>query len=295
MINNLVTKIKEFKMRIIKNLQILFLSFFMALLLSSSLFSAGKSEGINLMMATTTSTNDTGLLDYLAPEFKKDTGITLKWTAVGTGAALQMGAKCDVDVLLVHDPDAEKKFIAEGNGINRKELMYNDFVIIGPKDDPAKIKKMTVVNAMKTIAKKNANFASRADKSGTNALELKLWKTAAIATPDKEKWYLQTGQGMLATIKVAAEKNGYTITDRGTYIKYEATNKGNPPLVILVENDSNLFNQYAGIEVNPAKCSKVKNTLAKQYIEWMASEKGQKLIKDYRLEGKQLFTPNAKK
>jgi len=273
------------------SLHILVLSFFMTILLSSSIYSADKKV---LMMATTTSTDNTGLLDYLVPEFKKDTGIELKWTAVGTGKALQMGQNCDVDVLLVHDPDAEQKFMADGFGVNRKELMYNDFVIIGPKNDPAGIKKMTVVKAMKAIADKKANFASRGDKSGTHALELKLWKTTGIATPDKEAWYLQTGQGMIETIKIASEKGGYTITDRGTYIKYESTNKGNPPLVILVEKDNNLFNQYAAIEVNPAKCQKVKNDVAKEYIKWMASKRGQKLVKDFKLEGKQLFTPNAK-
>ena len=276
------------------NIRIIFLSFLMTFMLSSSIFSADKPEGKTLMMATTTSTNDTGLLDYLAPEFKKDTGIELKWISVGTGIAIKTGVDCNADVLLVHDPDAEKKFVADGNGINRKELMYNDFVIIGPKSDPAKIKKLSVEKAMKKIADKKANFMSRGDKSGTNALELKLWKKFGL-TPDKEPWYIQTGQGMLATIKVASEKDGYTITDRGTYIKYESTNKGNPPLVILVEKDKNLFNQYAAIEVNPAKCTKVKNDLAKEFIKWMASKKGQKMIKDYKLEGKQLFTPNAKK
>jgi len=278
-----------------KNTRIFILSFLLTTILSISLYSADKPAGKVLMMSTTTSTDNTGLLDYLAPIFRKDTGIELKWVAVGTGKALQMGANCDVDVLLVHDPDAENKFIADGSGINRKELMYNDFIIIGPKSDPAGIRKKSVVKAMKAIADKKANFASRGDKSGTHALELKLWKTAAISTPDKESWYLQTGQGMIETIKIASEKNGYTITDRGTYIKYETTIKGNPPLVILVENDSNLFNQYAGIEVNPAKCSKVKNDLAKEYIKWMASKRGQKLIKDFKLNGKQLFTPNAKK
>jgi len=282
-------------MRRTTNIRILFFSFLIAILLSASIYSANKYEGQSLMMATTTSTNDTGLLDYLAPEFKKDTGIELKWVSVGTGKAIQTGVDCNADVLLVHDPDAEKKFINDGNGINRKEIMYNDFIIIGPKSDPAKIKGKSVVKAMKAIADKKASFASRNDKSGTHSLELKLWKTAKIATPDKESWYIQTGQGMLATIKVASEKEGYTITDRGTYIKYEATNKGNPPLVILVEKDKNLFNQYGAIEVNPAKCPKVKNDLAKEFIKWMASKKGQKLIKDYKLEGKQLFTPNAKK
>ena len=275
------------------NFSILFFSFLMTILLSSSIYSADKAEGKSLMMATTTSTNDTGLLDYLKPEFEKDTGIELKWISVGTGIAIKTGVDCNADVLLVHDPDAEKKFVADGNGINRKEIMYNDFVIIGPKSDPAGVKKLTVEKAMKTIAAKKANFMSRGDKSGTNALELKLWKKTGIA-PDKETWYVQTGQGMLATIKVASEKEGYTITDRGTYIKYEATNKGNPPLVILVENDKDLFNQYGAIEVNPAKCPKVKNDLAKEFIKWMASKKGQKLIQDYKLEGKQLFTPNAK-
>ena len=248
-----------------------------------------------LIMATTTSTDNTGLLDYLAPEFKKDTGIELKWIAVGTGKALQMGKNCDVDVLLVHDPDAEKEFMDSGYGANRKEIMYNDFVIIGPKNDPAGIKKMPVVKAMKTIAEKKATFTSRGDKSGTHALELKLWESSGIKTPDKESWYLQTGQGMIETIKVASEKNGYTITDRGTYIKYETTMKGNPPLVILVDKDTNLFNQYAVIEIDKTKCSNVKNDLAKEYIKWLSSPKGQTLIKDFKLEGKQLFTPNAKK
>lgn len=274
---------------------LMFLSFLIPLLISFSACGTGKQPGKALMMATTTSTDNTGLLDYLAPLIKKDTGIELKWTAVGTGKALQMGVNCDVDVLLVHDPDAEKKFMTEGSGINRTEIMYNDFVIIGPKSDPAGIKNKSVINAMKAIAAKKANFASRGDKSGTHALELKLWKTSGIAAPDKKPWYLSTGQGMIETIKVASEKNGYTITDRGTYIKYETTNKGNPPLVILVENDSNLFNQYAAIEVNPAKCPKAKNDLAKEFIKWMASDNGQKLIKDFKLNGKQLFTPNAKK
>ncbi len=273
---------------------LLFLLLLVTVFLSALIYSGCKKDSKSLMMATTTSTNDTGILDYLAPVFQKDTGIELKWTSVGTGKALQMGQNCDVDVLLVHDPDAEMKFINEGYGINRKELMYNDFVIIGPKNDPAGINQKTVVDALKTIAAKKANFASRNDKSGTHSLELKLWKATGLKTPDKETWYIQTGQGMLATIKIASEKNGYTITDRGTYIKYEATSKGNPPLVILVEKDNNLFNQYSGIEVNPAKCPNVKNKTAKQFISWMASEKGQKLVKDYKLEGKELFIPNAK-
>ena len=251
-------------------------------------------DGKVLMMATTTSTDDTGLLAYLKPYFEKETGIEWRWTAVGTGKALQMGRDCNVDVLLVHDPDAEKKFMDEGFGKNRTQIMYNDFVIIGPKEDPAKIKGKKVVKALKAIMDGKATFASRGDKSGTHMLEQRLWKDAFKSVPEKETWYMSTGQGMMATIKVAAEKNGYTITDRGTFIKYEASLKGQQGLVILVEGDKSLLNQYSVIEVNPKKCDKAKNDLAKTYIKWLKSKKTQKLIADFKLEGKQLFTPNAK-
>ena len=251
-------------------------------------------DGKVLMMATTTSTDNTGLLDYLKPYFEQETGITWHWTAVGTGKALQMGQNCDVDVLLVHDPEAEEKFMKGGFGKNRTQIMYNDFVIVGPKDDPAKIKGKNVKKAMKAIMESKAVFTSRGDKSGTHMLEQRLWKDAAKAVPEKETWYMSTGQGMIETIKVAAEKNGYTITDRGTFIKYEASLKGQQGLVILVEGDKKLFNQYSAIEVNPKKCDKVKNDLAKIYIKWLKSKKTQKLIADFKLEGKQLFTPNAK-
>jgi len=248
-----------------------------------------------LMMATTTSTDNTGLLDALKPALLKETGIELRWTAVGTGKALQMGKDCNVDVVLVHDPEAEAKFIAEGALVNRTELMYNDFIIVGPKNDPAGIKKKSVVDAMKILASKKAIFTSRGDKSGTHMLELRLWKAAGLPVPEKESWYMQTGQGMIETITIAAEKGGYTLADRGTYIKYESTLKGKPGAVILVEKDQALFNQYSAIEVNPAKCPKVKNDLAKNYIAWMKSKKTQKLIGDFKLMGKPLFTPNAKK
>lgn len=252
------------------------------------------SDGKVLMMATTTSTDDTGLLAYLKPYFEKETGIEWRWTAVGTGKALQMGRDCNVDVLLVHDPEAEKKFMDEGFGQNRTQIMYNDFVIIGPKDDPAKIKGKNVKKAMKAIMDNKAVFTSRGDKSGTHMLEQRIWKDTVKAVPEKETWYMSTGQGMLATIKVAMEKNGYTITDRGTFIKYEASLKGQPGLVILVEGDKSLLNQYSAIEVNPKKCDKAKNDLAKTYIKWLKSKSTQKLIGDFKLEGKQLFTPNAK-
>jgi tungstate transport system substrate-binding protein len=213
---------------------------------------------------------------------------------VGTGKALELGKNCDVDVLLVHAPDLEKAFVSEGYGVNRKEVMYNDFVIIGPPSDPADVKDMTVVEALKTIHSKKALFASRGDNSGTHAKELGLWKIAGINEPDKESWYIQTGQGMLNTINIAAERDAYTLTDRGTFIKYEANHDGNPPLVILVEGDESLFNQYSVIAINPKRCNNVKYDLAMKFIEWMTSEEAQKKIADFRLLGKQLFVPNAK-
>jgi len=255
--------------------------------------SAALAENPVLMMATTTSTDNTGLLDVLAPMFTADTGIDLRWTAVGTGKALAMGRNCDVDVLLVHAPGAEMKEVEAGAAIDRTQLMYNDFVILGPASDPAAVKGMSVVDALKTIASKEAVFASRGDNSGTHKKELSLWKGAKLEVPDKADWYVQTGQGMLPTIRVAAEKNGYTMTDRGTFIKYEADNGGNPPLIVLVEGDKTLFNQYSAMSVNPAKCPVAKHDLAVKFIEWMASPKGQKAVGEFRLMGKQLFTPNA--
>lgn len=246
-----------------------------------------------LLMATTTSTDDTGLLDYLAPLFKEDTGITLQWTATGTGKALKLGENCDVDVLLVHDPDSEKKFVEAEYGVDRTQVMYNDFIIIGPADDPAGIKGLTSTEAFKKIAEKKAIFVSRADESGTHMKEKFVWQQAGLDVPDKEEWYVQTGQGMLITINVAAEKKGYTLTDRGTYIKYEANYEGKPPLVILSEGDPYLLNQYSVIAVNPERCPKVKYDLAKKFIEWMASPRAQQAIEDFRLMGKQLFFPNA--
>lgn len=247
-----------------------------------------------LFMATTTSTDNTGLLDYLSPHFTNDTGITLKWTATGTGKALKLGQNCDADVLLVHAPSAEEKFVADGFGTDRREIMFNDFVIIGPAADKAGIKSKSVTDALTLIKKSMSAFASRGDNSGTNKKEIKLWKNANLPVPDKAKWYVQTGQGMLATITIAAERKAYTMTDRGTYIKYEHTNGGNPPLVILVEGDKILKNQYSVLPVNPKNCPKVKNDLAVAFSNWLAGETAQKLIGDFKLLEKQLFTPNAK-
>jgi tungstate transport system substrate-binding protein len=255
---------------------------------------SSSAEEKMLMMATTTSTDNTGLLDYLAPKFKEATGIELKWTATGTGKALKLGQNCDVDILMVHAPPAEKKFVADGFGTDRREIMYNDFVIIGLASDPAGIKGKSIKDAFAMLKAKQAIFASRGDNSGTHKKELSLWKAANLPVPEKESWYVQTGQGMLATINIAAERNGYTMTDRGTYIKYESNLKGNPPLKILVEGDSVLLNQYSVIAVNPKHCNKAKYDTARQFTKWITGAEAQQLIKDFKLLGKPLFTPNAK-
>ena len=250
--------------------------------------------GDTLVMATTTSTDNTGLLDYLMPNFKKATGIEVKWTATGTGKALKLGENCDVDILMVHAPPAEKKFVNAGFGIDRREIMYNDFVIIGPASDKTGIKGKSIEDALKAIKAGKAVFVSRGDNSGTNKKEISLWKAAGLPVPEKEKWYVQTGQGMLATINIAAERNGYTMTDRGTYIKYEANMNGNPPLKILVEGDKVLLNQYSVIAINQGHCSQAKYDLAKKFTAWSTGAEAQQLIKEFKLLGKPLFTPNAK-
>lgn len=247
-----------------------------------------------LMMATTTSTDNTGLLDELAPMFEKDTGIELKWTAVGTGKALELGRNCDVDVLLVHAPPAEKAYIENGYGVDRAEVMYNDFVIIGPKNDPAGINAMSVDQALQTLGEKEQGFASRGDDSGTNKKERLLWANAGLEAPEKADWYLETGQGMLSTIRIAAERDLYTLTDRGTYIKYAHSQDGHPPLEIVVEGDSSLFNQYSVIKVNPDNCPSVKIDLATRFSEWITSGDVQQAIGEFKLLGKKLFNPNAR-
>ncbi len=246
-----------------------------------------------LMMATTTSTDNTGLLDDLAPHFTQATGVELKWTSVGTGKALKMGENCDVDVLLVHAPSAEKTYVEKGFGVNRREIMYNDFVIIGPESDPAGIKGKKVVDALDAVRAKGAVFVSRGDNSGTHKKELSLWKATGAAVPEKETWYVQTGQGMLASINIAAERNGYSMTDRGTYIKYADTMSGNPPLKVLVEQDNILLNQYSVLSINPERCTKAKFDLATTFSDWLAGTEAQGLIRDFKLLGKPLFVPNA--
>ncbi len=253
------------------------------------------SQNSVLMMATTTSTDNTGLLDDLMPEFKRATGIDVRWTATGTGKALKLGENCDVDIIMVHAPPAEEAFVKNGFGRDRREIMYNDFVIIGPEADPAGIKGESIEAALKAIAADQTVFVSRGDNSGTHKKEHALWKAAGMPIPEKDSWYLQTGQGMLTTINIAAERDGYVMTDRGTYIKYEATLKGDPPLKILVEGDAVLINQYSVVATNKTHCPKAKYDLAKQFIGWMTGSDAQKLIGEFRLLGKPLFTPNAGK
>jgi ABC-type tungstate transport system, permease component len=255
-------------------------------------FAGSAAAAESILVGTTTSTADTGLLDYLAPKILKDTGLDMRWIAVGTGKALEHGKNCDVDILMVHAPGAEKKFIAEGNGVSRMEFMYNDFVIVGPAKDPAKIKGKGAADALKAIAAAHATFASRGDDSGTDKLEKSLWKTAGMAVPDKESWYMQVGQGMLVTLRMAAERGAYTVTDRGTWIAYEAKDHGKSGLTILSEGDMALRNQYS-IILLPPKCSKIKHEAAKKLEAWFLSPVGQKAIADFKVEGKQLFTPNA--
>ena len=246
-----------------------------------------------LLMATTTSTDNTGLLDYLMPSFTAATGIDITWTSTGTGKALKLGENCDVDVLLVHAPQAEKDFVDKGFGADRREIMYNDFVLIGPPEDFAGITGRSVVEALQAIRSSASTFVSRGDNSGTNKMELALWKDAEVPTPEQEPWYRQSGQGMLASINMAAELSGYTLTDRGTYIKYESDAAGGSPLVILVEGDQKLLNQYSVIPVDPKHCANVKYVKAQAFSDWMAGAEAQKLIGDFKLLDKQLFTPNA--
>ncbi len=246
-----------------------------------------------LLLATTTSTDNTGLLDYLVPRFTRATGIKLKWVATGTGKALKLGERCDADVLMVHAPGAEKKFVAAGFGINRRQIMYNDFVLVGPVDDPAAIKGQTICGALAAISRQASIFVSRGDNSGTNKKELALWRECVPDMQPGRDWYLETGQGMLSTMSIAGERGGYTLTDRGTYIKYEANNNGEPPLVIMVEGGPSLLNQYSVIEVHPSRCDNVLNDAARSFGDWLISPAGQEAIGAFRLLGKQLFIPNG--
>jgi len=254
---------------------------------------AAQPQQKNIILATTTSTQDSGLLDVLLPIFEKKTGYFVKTIAVGSGQAMAMGQKGESDVLLVHSPDAEKKFIAEGYGVNRRLVMHNDFIIVGPKTDPAGIKgSKSSVDAFRKIAAANAIFMSRGDNSGTHEKEKTIWKAAGI-NPEGQKWYQQTGLGMGQTLSVAAEKKTYTLTDRGTYLAL----KKNLGLDILAEGDAVLLNIYHVIEVNPAKWPKVNSAGAKAFSDFTVSRQTQDIIRKFGVDkyGSPLFFPDAGK
>ena len=246
-----------------------------------------------VILSTTTSTQDSGLLDVLIPIFEKNTGYFVKTIAVGSGQAMAMGQKGEADVLLVHSPAAEKTFVVEGYGINRRLIMHNDFIIVGPPEDSAKIKGIkSALEAFKRMATSNALFLSRGDNSGTHSKEKAIWKAAGI-DPEKEKWYQQTGLGMGQTLSVTAEKKGYTLADRGTYLAL----KKNLGLDILVEGDAILLNIYHVIEVNPAKWPKVNAAGGKAFADFMVSKETQAIIKTFGVEkfGSALFFPDVGK
>lgn len=248
----------------------------------------------DLILATTTSTQDSGLLDLLVPAFQKATGYQVKVIAVGSGAAMQMGERGDADVLLVHSPAAEEKFVADGFGVERTLVMHNDFVMVGPASDPAGIKgSKGVSEAMKKIADKKATFISRGDNSGTDVLEKGLWKAAGITAPKGQPWYLETGQGMGATLTVAREKQGYTVTDRATFLTFA----GRADLPILLEGDAALLNVYHVIVPNPAKLSKTNTDGGRAFKNFLIAPETQKLIGDFGKEkyGQSLFFADAGK
>jgi tungstate transport system substrate-binding protein len=245
----------------------------------------------SIIMQSTTSTANSGLYDHLLPLFRSDTGITVHVVAVGTGQAIKNAKNCDGDVLLVHAKSAEQKFVAEGFGVARYDVMYNDFILVGPPEDPAGISGgHSAVVALTKIAASQSKFASRADNSGTHKKELSLWKSTKVnAEQSSGHWYLETGSGMGATLNVAVGSGAYTMTDRATWISF----KNKQDYKILVEGDDQLFNQYGIIQVNPKKCSEVKSVQTKKFIDWTLSKKGQAAIAEYQLEGQQLFFPNA--
>jgi tungstate transport system substrate-binding protein len=262
-----------------------------ALTAASILPHAAIAQDKTIVVSSTTSTQDSGLFGHILPLFKAKTGITVKVVSQGTGQALDTGRRGDADVVFVHAKGQEEKFVADGHGVKRYPVMYNDFVVVGPKSDPADIKgTKDVAAALTKIKDKGAAFISRGDRSGTHSAELRLWKVAGIdIAKDKGPWYKAIGQGMGATLNTAAASNAYTLTDRATWIAF----KNKRDLVIEVEGDKRLFNQYGIMLVNPAKHPHVKKDFGQQFIDWIVSAEGQKAIADYKRNGEQLFFPNA--
>ena len=264
---------------------------FMAAIGVAFLSSQAIAQEKSIVVASTTSTQDSGLFEYLLPIFQQKTGIAVKVIAQGTGQALDTARRGDADVVFVHAKSAEEKFLAEGQGVKRNPVMYNDFVLVGPKSDPADIKGKDIVAALKAIKEKQAPFVSRGDRSGTHIAELALWNKDVGIDIDKEKgsWYRSIGQGMGAALNMASASNAYVLSDRGTWLSFK--NKGD--LQILVEGDKRLFNQYGVILVNPEKHSNVKKDLGQEFIDWLLSPEGQRAIANYKINGEQLFYPNA--
>lgn len=268
--------------------------FIVALGAAASLALAGPAlaQDKSIVVSSTTSTTDSGLFNHILPLFKKKTGIDVKVVSQGTGQALETGRRGDSDVVFVHARPQEEKFVADGFGVKRFPVMYNDFVLIGPKSDPTGIKGgKDIAAALKAIKGKSAPFISRGDKSGTHSAELNLWKVAGIdiAGADKGAWYKEIGRGMGAALNTASAANAYVLADRGTWLSFK--NRGD--LDIVVEGDNKLFNQYGVILVNPAKHPNVKKAEGQAFIDWIVSPEGQKAIAEYNINGNQLFFPNA--
>jgi tungstate transport system substrate-binding protein len=264
----------------------------LAVLLAAATLLSGEAlaQDKSIVVASTTSTQDSGLFGYLLPIVKQKLGIDVRVLAQGTGQALDTARRGDADVVFVHAKSAEEKFLAEGYGVKRYPVMYNDFVVIGPKSDPVGIKGKDVVAALQTIKAKAAPFISRGDRSGTHIAELALWRQAGIdITADRGAWYKEIGQGMGAALNMASASNAYVLSDRGTWLAFK--NPGD--LAILVEGDNRLFNQYGVMLVNPAKHPHVKKDLGQQFIDWLVSPEGQRAIASYKVNGQELFFPNA--
>jgi tungstate transport system substrate-binding protein len=261
---------------------------FIALATTASIPTLAQDKSI--VVASTTSTQASGLFGHILPLFKAKTGIDVKVVAQGTGQALDTGRRGDADVVFVHAKPAEEKFLAEGQGVKRYPVMYNDFILVGPKSDPAGVGTKDIVAALKTIKDKNAAFISRGDRSGTHQAELNLWKIAGInIQAEKGPWYKDIGQGMGAALNMASATDAYVLSDRGTWLSL----KNKDDLVVVVEGDKRLFNQYGVMLVNPEKHPAVKKDLGQQFIDWLISPEGQKAIADYKINSQQLFYPNA--
>ena len=245
-----------------------------------------------ITVSSTTSTEQSGLFGFLLPHFEKASGIKVRVVALGTGQALDVGRRGDADVVFVHDQVAEEKFVAEGAGVERVAVMYNDFVLVGPADDPAKAAGKDIVAGLKAVYAGKTPFVSRGDKSGTHAAELRYWKQASVdPATEKQSWYRDTGSGMGPALNTAAAMNGYILADRGTWLSF----KNRQNLKIIVEGDSKLFNQYGVILVNPKKHAHVKSQAGQKFIDWLVSADGQSTIAAFKISGEQLFFPNAVK